>query len=126
MQPDEKEDTVDECKEDTFDKEVTVGDEILQELSDTRDERHRVIMKEHLRWSLSRVDELKESKCEIDEELEKAFDHLKKISKMTLSEFGTYIKNTKHDYDDKPSRRTVNNNKRFIAEKLKMTFHNKY
>ncbi len=126
------EDTV--AKEDTCDKEVRVGEEILQDIKEEKDEKHRKIMKQHLRWSLRRVDELLESKEHLDEKLHEAQEDLQKVSKMTLAEFGSYIKEKNigeldsydsHSFSVRTSR-TVNDNKNVIRKKLKMTFRDEY
>lgn len=120
----EKKDVVDEARAGNG-KEQTVGEEILQEISDAKDEKHKKIMKQHLKWCLRRVDELKENKVNVDEALLKASEELTKVSRMTLDAFGAFIKEQNFQYESEFVG-TVDNNKRLLHSKLKMTFRDKY
>jgi hypothetical protein len=108
--------------------EQTVGEEIVSEITEARNEKNRTIMKHHLKWQLRRVTELQEQKEEIDNALMDAHKDLSKTKAMSLDEFGAFIKKENLSMPmmrasfDILDDRNIENNKMMLKKKLKLTF----
>ncbi len=122
-----KEDTgTDDCKEEG----MTVGEELLQELKETKDRKHRQMMKDHLKKLVKQVADLKETKSTVLERLKGSEQELELVTKFTLDEYAKYTKD-QHDLDADSynhfTNRTVDHTKARLRNKLKtVTFSTRY
>jgi hypothetical protein len=115
--------------------EQSVGEEIVSEITEAKNDKNRKVMKHHLKWLLSRVSELTSQKNGTDEALKNATEGLDKVKGMSLDDFETYLKQEK--FDGPPpmaaysmyspvseffEQGTVAHNKVLLKKKLKLTF----
>jgi hypothetical protein len=123
-------------------EEHTVGEEIVGEITEAKNDKNRTMMKHHLKWQLRRVSELQEQKEEIDNALMDAHKELSKTKAMSLDEFGVFIKKENLDISSEmrgpyplPIVRSmvrspfdildngnIENSKMLLKKKLKLTF----